>query len=143
MIVALYPIGCGINFYGKREADFLRNTVNLCAYTGKILANSEKSLEHVYPRSKMAGGDIWDIGNLMVTGKKANTHRDDIPFKIFLMKNPEAIENIVKYLNKYKNLEINGIKYVQRLMRTLNREAVGVVRFETGGNGIIFARKNH
>lgn len=123
----LHYVKTNVNFTGNREAKELKDNVDICAYSGKLLLPKKRSLEHVKARSK---GGASDISNYIITGIKINSHREDEPLSLVLKKNPDYVKNIQSYLDKVRGLIINGRDYVKTVIPTLNREAKGVAVFK-------------
>ena len=104
----------------------LKDIVNLCAYTGKILPKSQRTLEHIKPHSK---GGASSLANYLVTDGPINWQRGSMRFDRWLKSMPEVAKNIQNYLNNLRGLKVSGTDYVEEVKKTLNREARGVVAF--------------
>lgn len=104
----------------------LKHLIGICAYTGASLSQSNRSFEHILPHSK---GGTNAAANCLITGIAINNERGNMPFFKWLTSHPWVAKNVQNYLDKYRNLSVGGINYVEQVKRTLNREAKGVVTF--------------
>lgn len=92
----------------------------------KKLKKNQKSIEHIVPHSKKGPNTI---SNYLVVDKKINEVRGCMLFVRWLETFPEAIKNIQVYLDKYKELMVEDINYVNMVKPTLNKEAKGLITF--------------
>jgi hypothetical protein len=104
----------------------LKALVNLDAYTGKILKKGQISVEHIKPHSK---GGANNLANYLIVGRDINSKRGNQDFREWIKQNPFVVPHIQEYLNKYRELKVDGVDYVQTVKKTLNKEAKGVVTF--------------
>lgn len=104
----------------------LKPLIELDAYTGEILKAGNRTFEHIHPHSK---GGKNTIANCLITGAPINHERGNMDFSKWLKIKPSVAQNIQNYLDKYRNLVVNGQNYVKAVLPTLNNEAKGVVTF--------------
>lgn len=85
------------------------------------------TLEHIKPHSK---GGVNSASNYLAIHAKCNEERGNIAFDTYLRTHRYVINNIQANLNKLRGKIIGGIDYVPEVIKTLNREAKGVVSFK-------------
>ena len=110
---------------------FLKDIIDIDAYTGKDLNRGQRSIEHIKPKSH---GGSNSLENYLVVDRTLNSNRGNLDFDKWLAKFPEFIKNIQDYLDKvrgikYKANNFDNHKYVKNVINTLNRESKGVASF--------------
>jgi len=110
---------------------FLKDVIDIDAYTGEHLSRKDRSIEHIKPKSH---GGSSSFENYLVVNKASNNDRGNLPFNLWLSKFPQFAKTIQTYLDKirsikYKANNFDNHKYVKDVINTLNRESKGVASF--------------
>ncbi len=108
-----------------------------CAYTGeKFTPDNPATLEHIELNSDVHNKRVGGV--LAVTEKANHDLRGELPFDLFVTRNPQVVPYIQSQVDgfKYERLEIGGENVADATLKTLNEAAKGVVTFTSRLNRI-------
>jgi hypothetical protein len=97
----------------------LKRLVEIDFYTGKIIKENKKSIEHIKPKSK---GGASKLFNYAIVEKSLNFERGNMDLKNWFKIHPNYKNNARAYTFKYWFLDVCGIPYGKTIHKTLMKE---------------------
>lgn len=108
-----------LSFCGCRA---LTSVIDTDFYTGRFVKESNRSVEHILPKSK---GGKNNIKNYAMSNKKINSERGNMPMQSWIKLHPNFLKNMKNYVLKYFNKNIDGIKHGEEVAKTV-KEKYGI-----------------